>query len=808
MAGVNKRHQKNMRKTKAQLVEELEALERELAEAKRGKGGAEDTATIALRESEKQLRAVVENAPAAILLKDTDGRYLMANPKWHEWFNPKGEDISGKTVYDFYTDEHAKKVSAHDREVVKTGEAVTKEHTAILTDGKEIIRTLHKFPIRDADGSIVAIGAISIDISERKQAEEALRQSEARLHEAIQSLQQAFALYDADDRLVAFNDEYARLRPGAQEILEKGGTFEDMIRANVEREIIPEAYGREEEFIEERIEEHLNPKGTIIRRFKDGTWSRIEEVRTPTGGIALSFIDITDLKQAEEALAKSEALFRAVVNNSPTKIHIKDVDGRYTLINKEAEKLFGITDEEGRGKTSYDLFPKKEADAFMAHDKEVIESGQSREEEEEFVLDDGLHTFLTVKFPIYDQHGVSGVGAIGTDITERKRAERALMDNQARFRDFAQVASDWFWEMGPDLRFTYFSERFTEITGFPVKDRIGTRRNDHVPKNLSKAEQANWDAHFADLEGKRPFRNFEYATTATSRGLRYVSVSGEPKFDDAAGAFLGYRGTGTDITERKRAEEALKKAKEQAEYASRTKTEFLANMSHELRTPLNSILGFSEVLMREILGPHGNPKYREYAEDIHYSGSHLLRLINEVLDLSKLEAGEISIVEDEFDVAAAIGTCIKMIEGRYAEKESPFNAQVPADLPAMLGDELRFKQILLNLIGNAAKFTPPDGDITVSAEVSKEGRIVVRVEDTGVGIAAADIPKVLEPFGQVHDVMTRDHEGSGLGLHLAKSFTEMHGGVLEIESTPGKGTTVILTFPKERTAPTRQKKRA
>jgi len=230
--------------------------------------------------------------------------------------------------------------------------------------------------------------------------------------------------------------------PGAREVLANGGTFEDIIRNNVEDGLIPEAFGREEKFIRDRVKEHHNPLGTIIRKFKDGSWSRIEEVKTPSGGVALSFIDITELKQAEEALGKSEALFRTMVNHSPTKIHIKDVEGRYVLINKEAEMLFGIADEEGRGKTSYDLFFKEDADAFVAHDKAVIESGESIESEEVFIIDGEPHTFLTVKFPIYDLDGVAGVGAIGTDITDRKEAERALKNSEARFKDYAEISSD------------------------------------------------------------------------------------------------------------------------------------------------------------------------------------------------------------------------------------------------------------------------------------------------------------------------------------------------------------------------------
>jgi PAS domain S-box-containing protein len=311
-----------------------------------------------------------------------------------------------------------------DQEVVKTGKTILNEVKIPLADGRVMDGTLRKFPIHGDDGKVIAVGGIHFDVSEISQAKEALKRSEIRLNEAIESLHQAFALYDADDRLIAFNDEYEQIRPGAREIMEKGGTFEDLIRDNIKKGIIPEAYGRGEEFIKERVKRHHNPKGTIIRRFNDGTWSRIEEVRTPSGGVALSFIDITDLKQAEEALGKSEALFRAVVNHSPTKIHIKDIEGRYTLINKVAENLFGIYDEEGRGKTSFDLFPKEVADGFMAHDKAVIESGQVMEEEEQFTLDGEVRTYLTVKFPIYGLDGVTGVGAVGTDITNVKRQRR------------------------------------------------------------------------------------------------------------------------------------------------------------------------------------------------------------------------------------------------------------------------------------------------------------------------------------------------------------------------------------------------
>ena len=191
--------------------------------------------------------------------------------------------------------------------------------------------------------------------------------------EAVAALQEGFALYDADDRLVLFNDAYRRLHPKLNDIIKLGMRFEDMVRTNIERGMNADAIGREKKHIRERMEQHRNPRGLIFRTLTDGTSYVIKESRTPDGGVVVTETDTTELKQAEEALKKNEALLRAVVDNSPTKIHIKDVEGRYTLINKEAEKLFGITDKEGRGKTSYDLFPKDVADVFMVHDKTALE---------------------------------------------------------------------------------------------------------------------------------------------------------------------------------------------------------------------------------------------------------------------------------------------------------------------------------------------------------------------------------------------------------------------------------------------------
>ncbi|MCH8213968.1 MAG: diguanylate cyclase, partial [Proteobacteria bacterium] len=265
------------------------------------------------------------------------------------------------------------------------------------------------------------------DVTERKQAEDALRQSEARFRGAIESLHEGFALYDAEGRLVICNAVYGELHSGIEELLVPGARFEDLLNASVERGLLAGAAGREEEFIRERLEQHRNPKGSFERELTDGRWFIVTEGRTPDGGTYASLRDITALKQREAALRESEERFRAVVNHSPAKIHIKDALGRYTLINREAEKLFGVTDEEGRGKTSHEIFPKEVADSFAGHDQAVLETGQTVEGEEEWQCEDGLRTYLTIKFPIRDAAGdIVAVGAIGTDITESKKAEERI----------------------------------------------------------------------------------------------------------------------------------------------------------------------------------------------------------------------------------------------------------------------------------------------------------------------------------------------------------------------------------------------
>jgi len=250
---------------------------------------------------------------------------------------------------------------------------------------------------------------------------------------------------------------------------------------------------------------------------------------------------------------------------------------------------------------------------------------------------------------------------------------------------------------------------------------------------------------------------------------------------------------------RDRAEyDALRLAKEKAEAASRAKSDFLATMSHELRTPLNAIIGFSEMMVREVLGPLGNAQYRTYVADIHASGSHLLQIINDILDLSKAEAGKLELYEEVFDLRDSIHSVRQLISARISEGGLSDSVTLPADLPLLRADERKTKQVLLNLVSNAVKFTLSGGHIEIAGRYDPEAGLTLTVSDTGIGIAPTDLTRVLAPFEQVDSSFSRSQQGTGLGLPLVKAIIELHGGDLVLESEVGVGTRVSVTFPPDR----------
>ncbi|HET6160183.1 MAG TPA: ATP-binding protein [Dongiaceae bacterium] len=377
------------------------------------------------------------------------------------------------------------------------------------------------------------------------------------------------------------------------------------------------------------------------------------------------------------------------------------------------------------------------------------------------------------------------------DIRARRRAESALRESELRFRDYAETASDWFWETGPDHRFNYISDRAGEF-GIATSGVIGHRRWDAATD--LEDEPTKWRRHFRTLEHREPFRDFIYRIMLADGSHGFVSTSGKPTFD-AGGGFLGYRGVGRDVTSTTRAEQALRDAKLQAETASRAKSDFLANMSHELRTPLNAIIGLSEMIRVEMLGPVANEQYRSYADDINASGLHLLGIINEILDLAKVEAGKMDLDIRLLSLGDIARDVLRILKTQADAMGLGLEVTIAADLPRVHADEQAFRRILFNLLSNAFKFTPSGGKVAVWLGREPTGEIRLSVADTGIGIAPENIPKLMQPFVQIENVYKRRTPGAGLGLAIVRSLVERHGGTVVIESELDEGTRIVVTLP-------------
>lgn len=277
---------------------------------------------------------------------------------------------------------------------------------------------------------------------------------------------------------------------------------------------------------------------------------------------------------------------------------------------------------------------------------------------------------------------------------------------------------------------------------------------------------------------------------------RFLAIEGEPRdirlapLKGADGVVRRIVGTVTDESFR----EELIAARDQAETSHRAKSDFLANMSHELRQPLNAIIGFSQIVVDEVFGPIGEPRYLDYLRDIQFSGKHLLNIINDLLDLSKNEVGRLALIEQPTEIAEVIETSIRLLRDKAAVAGVTVRAELPSDLPLVWADEQRLRQVVMNLLSNAIKFTPEGGEVAVTVALDAAGVSIV-VSDTGIGMAPEDVPRALEPFVQIENVMTRNREGTGLGLPLSKALIELHGGFLSVQSTPGKGTAVTAGIP-------------
>jgi two-component system, cell cycle sensor histidine kinase PleC len=345
-------------------------------------------------------------------------------------------------------------------------------------------------------------------------------------------------------------------------------------------------------------------------------------------------------------------------------------------------------------------------------------------------------------------------------------------------------------------RFVFANDCFARAMNRPVQAIIGNTLAELQP---GEETDAAMELDRCLIAGETKPAAFEVDVTDPG-GEQMVLLTNKAVLDDDVGRPMLVVTVSLDITDRKNAELAVLAAKEVAELANHSKTEFLANMSHELRTPLNAIIGFSQLMADEVLGPLGNAKYTGYARDICNSAEHLLGIINDILDVSKLEAGKFELEEEMIDITQITRNLLHFVADRAGALEVTIETDIERDLPRLRADARKLKQILLNLVTNALKFSQPGSRVTLRAR-THNGAIILEVIDRGIGMDETEVTTAITRFGQVASTWNRKHAGTGLGLPLAIGLVELHDGKLEIRSRKGEGTTVTVTFPAERSGP-------
>ncbi len=508
--------------------------------------------------------------------------------------------------------------------------------------------------------------------------------------------------------------------------------------------------------------------------------------------------DITDAQESEEAAQVARSRLTDAIEALSAVIMLFDSQGRLELFNSRATYLYGQAGRPiQRGMKIRDVL-RIVADSGIVAEAKGKEHDWTNEETARLTRADGERVMRHVgdvwlQCRAYrTQDG--GLLSVETDVTPMVHREQKLQRQSSMLRVVMDSMAQGIAAYDSSLKLLAWNRRYVEILDLPPKLlRVGTQV-DAIIRNSGIGTMH---------EGK------EIEEVIAERKQRLMRFDGKPDILHLpSGDILqveahpleggGVLVSVSDITVSQRNAEALTKAKEEAELANRSKSHFLANITHELRTPLNAIIGFAEVLRDELFGPLGNKQYQDFVIDIHESGRHLLSLINDILDLSKYEIGHRELQAHPMELAVAVEASIRIIRQRAIDKNLTLIDEVPRDLPPISAESRAVRQILINLLSNAIKFTPAGGKVTVAADRVPGGTLALSVSDTGIGIAPEDIPRAFAPFEQIDSDLTREFEGTGLGLPLVKSLAELHGADVRMETEVGKGTTVTVEFPKDR----------
>ncbi|MCX7354956.1 MAG: PAS domain-containing protein [Alphaproteobacteria bacterium] len=648
--------------------------------------------------------------------------------------------------------------------------------------------------VRRAENGDVIWDGITLDVTEQKRAEEALRQTQRLLHDIAANVPGVIFR-----RVMHVNGEISypfvagRERPPRAE---RGGNLLTAAKiSNVHPDDIDK--WRADILDSARTLRPLDTEFRVMSSRGDTLWVRSASKprRMESGDIAWDGIQL-DITAGKEAQIRLES----VVANLPGAVYRRVLrsDGilALTYISPRAKEIFGFDAERMMSETDAysDVVHPDDLEAWRV----AVQRSAERMERFDMAVrvgspETGYRWSRTMSQPRRDGEDIVWDGLI-IDIDDAKRAELALQERETLLgsvnANLAGVIFQRVLHRDGSTSYRYISERAKEFYGREPADLMVDPA--HIGLTADEGDRAIYRQKlYESARTLKPLR-WQGRETMPNGAMRWVEVFSMPRRMENGDTL--WDGMTLDITDRKRAEEALAAAIEAARAASTAKSQFLANISHELRTPLSAILGFSEMLKDGLHGPLGAPEYVEYSRLTYESGVHLLDLVNSILDMARIEAGRYELQFGKVDFSKLANTCVAMVKPAASNKSVRLENKISKPLIALHVDEGAAKQILLNLLSNAVKFTTPDGTVSIRGS-NGEGGIDIAISDTGIGIRPEDLSRIGQPFQQVDASFTRQHGGAGLGLSISRKLVELHGGTLTIESELGVGTTVTVRFP-------------
>jgi PAS domain S-box-containing protein len=738
-----------------------------------------DRYPVSLLQCIPAIEPLLDSLGDELSLLGTDMKYLWVSSSMASRTGIPREVIPGRTCHSLLHHSPIPCSGCPVREAIRSGE--TRERV-ISSNGRIILS--RGIPVKDGNGQVIAVFESVRDITREKKTDEKYTDRENRYIELVENAPIGIFRVTFDGKYLSANNHHARILgfPSPAVLMDEVNRTSAKIHyaePDARNDVVADLLANPNRWLQRET--------AFLRRDRSPIHVHIyhRSVFSSDGNplyIDGFLEDISERKKLEEKVRSELELRQQIFDAVPVHLYLKDREGRYTFVNRAFTDFRNLRNEDVIGRAAFDVLEDPTASIARREDEEVLSTGRSIIDRERRVR--GFWYSIS-KSAIFDEKGnVEGIVGCSFDVTPLKEVSQSLAESEKRYRSLAEDMPILISTCLPDGSLLYANPAYCRWFGMELQEILGRSFLDFLPCG----DQMKIRETLSALSPERPSFIMEEQVCGPDGTLKWQRWINRGFFDPS-GKLQFLQAVGEDITERKTAEEEIRAARDEAERASAAKSDFVANISHEIRTPMNGVLGMSELLLETAL----DPSQRSLAGMIHESAEHLLAVLNDLLDFSKIASGTFNLTPSPFPLQKTLEDTVAAFLPQAAEKGLFLSMETDPELPPiLLGDPIRIRQVLTNLLGNAVKFTET-GSVSLSVQVieKKSGRATLRfsVTDTGIGISGEFLGELFTPFRQGESFRNRKYGGTGLGLAISSRLVEMMGSRMSVDSVPGKGST-------------------